>query len=198
MEDRCLAPVFLRYWRNFAFGRDASEEFLAWEKTMPAARPIPEGHHTITPSLVIRGAAQAIDFYKKAFGAQELHRSTMPDGKIMHATLKIGDSMLYLSDEFPGAPFKAPQSLGGTPVALHIYVEDVDKLWENAVAAGATVGMPLDNQFWGDRYGQIVDPFGHSWGLATHKEDVAPEEMDRRAREAMAKFAATQKKATTA
>jgi uncharacterized glyoxalase superfamily protein PhnB len=164
---------------------------------MPAARPIPEGHHTITPSLVIRGAAQAIDFYKKALGAREINRMATPDGKIMHAELQIGNSVLFLTDEFPGAS-RAPQTLGGTPVSLQIYVEDVDQLWERAVAAGASVKMPLDNQFWGDRYGQLIDPFGHEWGLATHKEDVAPDEMDRRAREAMAKFAASQRKATSA
>ena len=163
---------------------------------MPAARPVPEGHHTITPHLVVRDAAKAIDFYKKAFGAREINRMAMPDGKIMHAELKIGDSMLYLADEFPGAGVSAPQSLGGSAVVLNLYVEDVDKLWEKAVAAGATVNMQLDDQFWGDRYGQIVDPFGHPWGLATHKEDVAPKEMERRAREAMAKFAAGKKSAT--
>lgn len=163
---------------------------------MPAARPIPEGHHTITPHLVVRDAAKAIDFYKKAFGAREMNRMTMPDGKIMHAELKIGDSMLYLADEFPGAGVSAPQSLGGPAVVFNLYVEDVDKLWGKAVAAGSTVRMPLDDQFWGDRYGQIVDPFGHSWGLATHKEDVAPAEMERRAREAMAKFAQGKKSAS--
>ncbi|MDE3137077.1 MAG: VOC family protein [Acidobacteriota bacterium] len=164
---------------------------------MPTARPVPEGHHTITPHLVIRDAAKAIDFYKKAFGAREINRMAMPNGKIMHAELQIGDSMLYLADEFPEAGSRAPQSLGGTPVVLNVYIEDVDNLWEKAVAAGATVKMPLDDQFWGDRYGQLVDPFGHAWGLATHMEDVAPDEMESRAREAMEKFAAG-KKATSA
>jgi PhnB protein len=162
---------------------------------MPAARPIPEGHHTITPHLVIRDAAKAINFYKKVFGAREINRMAMPNGKIMHAELQIGDSMLHLADEFPEAGSRAPQSLGGTPVVFNVYIEDVDKLWEKAVAAGAKVNMPLDDQFWGDRYGQLVDPFGHAWGLATHKEDVAPDEMERRVREAMAKFAAGKKAA---
>jgi PhnB protein len=162
---------------------------------MPATQPIPEGHHTITPHLVIRDAAQAIEFYKKAFRAREINRMAMPNGKIMHAELQIGDSMLYLADEFPEAGARAPQSLGGTPVVLNVYIEDVDKLWKEAVAAGATVKMPLEDQFWGDRYGQLVDPFGHAWGLATHKEDVAPDEMERRAREAMAQFSAEKKAA---
>lgn len=187
---------FLRYWLHFTFGRDALEEFLAREKPMPAARPVPEGHHTITPHLVVRDAAKAIDFYKKAFGAREINRMAMLDGKILHAELQIGDSMLYLADEFPGAGSQAPQSLGGTSVVLNLYVEDVDSLWKKAVSAGATVKMELGDQFWGDRYGQVADPFGHSWGLATHKEELAPAEVERRAREAMAKFAAGKKSAS--
>lgn len=163
---------------------------------MPAARAVPEGHHTITPHLVVRDAAKAIDFYKKAFGAREINRMAMPDGKILHAELQIGDSMLYLADEFPGAGARAPQSIGGTPVVLNLYVEDVDSLWEKAVSAGAAVNMELGDQFWGDRYGQIADPFGHFWGLATHKEDLTPAEVERRAREAMAKFAQGKKSAS--
>src|SRR5208283_1706326 len=146
-----------------------------------AVKPVSEGDHTITAHLSVREAAKAIEFYQKAFGAQVLFVHKMPDGKVMHATLKIGDSRLMLADEFPGMGTKAPQTLGGSPVVLNIYVEDVDTLFKQAVAAGAKVTMPLANQFWGDRYGQIVDPFGHSWALGSHVEDVTPEEMERRA-----------------
>jgi uncharacterized glyoxalase superfamily protein PhnB len=148
-------------------------------------KAVPEGLHTITPHLVIRAADKAIDFYKKAFGAEEngVHRT--PDGKVMHASLKIGDSHLYLADEFPGhLSCASPQTLNGTTVTLNIYTENVDALFSRAVTAGATATMPLANQFWGDRYGQLKDPFGHSWGLAQHMEDVAPEEMERRGRAA--------------
>jgi len=154
---------------------------------MSPVKPIPEGHHTLTPHLVVRDAAAAIDFYKRAFGADELFRHAMPDGKIIHAELRIGDSIVYVAEEFPGLS-KSPAALGGSPVTLHLYVPDVDALWKRAVAAGATVCMPLTDQFWGDRYGQLADPFGHRWSLATHKEDVAPEELDKRARAAMASF----------
>jgi len=144
-------------------------------------KAVPEGNHTITAHLSVREAAKAIEFYQQAFGAQLLFVHKLPDGKVMHATLKIGDSRLMLADEFPGMGTPAPQTLGGSPVVLNIYVEDVDALWNRAVAAGAKVSMPLANQFWGDRYGQIVDPFGQTWALGSHIEDVAPEEMERRA-----------------
>ncbi len=144
-------------------------------------KAVPEGTHTITAHLSVREASKAIEFYQKAFGAQLAHVHKTPDGKVMHATLKIGDSQLMLADEFPGMSTKSPQTLGGSPVVLNIYVEDVDTLFNQAVAAGAKVTMPLANQFWGDRYGQIVDPFGHAWALGSHVEDVAPEEMERRA-----------------
>jgi PhnB protein len=144
-------------------------------------KPVAEGDHTITVHLAVREAAKAIEFYQKAFGAQVLFVHKMPNGKVMHATLKIGDSKLMLADEFPGRGCPSPQALGGSPVVLNIYVENVDALWNQAVAAGAKVTMPLDNQFWGDRYGQIVDPFGHSWALGCHVEDVPREEMERRA-----------------
>jgi PhnB protein len=144
-------------------------------------KAVAEGDHTITAHLSVREASKAIEFYQKAFGAQVLFVHKMPDGKVMHSTLKIGDSKLMLADEFPGMGTPAAQTLGGSPVVLNIYVEDVDALWNSAVAAGAKVTMPLANQFWGDRYGQIVDPFGHSWALGSHVEDVAPEEMERRA-----------------
>ena len=144
-------------------------------------KAVPDGTHTITAHLSVRDAHKAIDFYQKAFGAQLLHMHKTPDGKVMHASLKIGDSQLMLADEFPGMGTPSPQALGGSPVVLNIYVEDVDTLFNQAVAAGAKVTMPLADQFWGDRYGQIVDPFGHHWALGSHVEDVAPEEMERRA-----------------
>lgn len=158
-------------------------------------KAIPEGMHTITPHLVVRGGEQAIEFYKKAFGAQErggVFRG--PDGKVMHAELKIGDSVLMLADEFPGAgTCQSPQTLGGSSTVLNIFVDDVDKLFNQAVSAGAKVTMPLANQFWGDRYGQVSDPFGHHWALGQHVEDIAPEEMQRRGKEAMAKMASAAK-----
>jgi PhnB protein len=150
-------------------------------------KAVPEGTHTITAHLVVHDGNKAIEFYKKAFGAEVTGVHHTPDGKVMHAELKIGDSKLMLADEFPGA--KTPQALGGSPVVLNIYVEDVDALFNTAVAAGATVTMPLANQFWGDRYGQIVDPFGHRWALGSHVEDVAPDELGRRAKAAFAEMA---------
>jgi PhnB protein len=144
--------------------------------------PIPEGHHTLTPHLVVKGASEAIEFYKRAFGAEELARMPGPDGKsIMHAALKIGDSRLFLVDEFPEMGCVGPQALGGSPVTIHIFVEDVDAIFNQAVSAGAEVRMPLMDAFWGDRYGQLIDPFGHKWSLATHKEDLTPEEISKRA-----------------
>jgi PhnB protein len=148
--------------------------------------------HTITPHLSVREASKAIEFYKKAFGAEVLDVHYTPDGKVMHAHLKIGDSHLMLADEFPGMGTPAPQTLGGSPVVLNVYVDDVDSLFNQAVAAGATVTMPLADQFWGDRYGQIVDPFGHHWALGAHQEDVSPEEMERRGRAIFAEMAKKQ------
>ncbi len=148
---------------------------------MPSpARPIPEGYHTITPYLIINGAADAIEFYKKAFGATELFRMGGPGGKVMHAEMKIGDSPLMLADEFPEMGYRSPKSLGGTPVSLMLYVEDVDALAAQATAAGAKVMRPVQDQFYGDRSGTFVDPFGHVWTISTHKEDVPMEEMKRR------------------
>ncbi len=153
----------------------------------PTVKPIPQGMHTITPHLVINGAAQAIDFYKRAFGAEELGRHTTPDGKIMHALLQVGDSRLMLADEFPGPGcLKSAQTLGGSPVVLNLYFPDVDAQWKQAVEAGAKVTFPLADQFWGDRYGQVSDPFGFQWALATHVEDVSPAEMKERAKAAFA------------
>jgi len=152
-------------------------------------KAVPEGTHTITPHLSVREAAKAIEFYKKAFGAEVKGVHYTPDGKVMHAMLKIGDSHLMMADEFPGMGTPAPETLGGSPVVLNIYVENVDALFNRAVAAGAQVTMPLSNQFWGDRYGQIKDPFGHSWALGQHIEDVAPEETERRGKAIFAEMA---------
>lgn len=151
-------------------------------------RAIPEGYHSVTPYLTCKNTAQAIDFYKSVFGATEIMRMAGPDGKIGHAEIRIGDSVIMLSDEFPGMS-TAPAPGVKNACAMFLYTENVDTLFNRAVAAGAKVDMPLDNQFWGDRYGKITDPFGHQWGLAQHMEDVAPEEMKRRAQEYAAKMA---------
>jgi uncharacterized glyoxalase superfamily protein PhnB len=163
---------------------------------MAKVRPIPEGFRTITPSVVVKGAEQAIEFYKKALGAQELMRMKSPDGKIMHAELKIGDSIIFVSDEFPNMGLtKSPLTLGGCTGALHIYVENVDTAFQRAVDAGGKVAMPVSDMFWGDRYGSITDPFGHVWGLATHKEDLSPKEIDERADKFFASMAKERKTA---
>ena len=151
---------------------------------MAQMKPIPDGMHTITPHLTVKGAAQAIDFYKKAFGAVELARMPMPDGKtLMHAHLKIGDSHLFLVDEFPTMGGKGPATLGGASVAMHLYFENVDAAFSQAVAAGAQPKMPPTDMFWGDRYGQLRDPFGHRWSVATHVRDVSPEEIQQAMRQ---------------
>ena len=147
-------------------------------------KPIPEGYHTATPYLIIGGAAAAIEFYKKAFGATELFRFPAPGGKIGHAEIKIGDSPIMLADEYPEMGYKGPQSLGGSPVSLMIYVEDVDSIFNQAVAAGASVKEAVQDKFYGDRTGTLTDPFGHVWHVSTHKEDVSVEEMERRAKAA--------------
>lgn len=152
-----------------------------------AVKPIPEGFHTLTPALTVRNAAAAIEFYKKAFGAVEVVRMQGPDGKIGHAELMIGDSAIFLGDEWPGM---AAAPLPGLPSSsLFMYVSDADRTFNQAVASGATVNMPVEKQFWGDRYGKLTDPFGHHWGIATHVEDVSPEEMERRRKEFAAKAA---------
>lgn len=140
-------------------------------------KPIPDGMHSLTPHLVCAGAADAIEFYKKAFNAVELARLPGPEGKLAHAAVRIGDSVLMLVDEFPGMGAKGPKSLEGAPITLHLYVEDADAAMAQAVAAGAKVIMPLADMFWGDRYGQVEDPFGHRWSLATHMRDLSPEEI---------------------
>jgi PhnB protein len=142
---------------------------------------IPDGYHTVTPYLYVKGAAKAIEFYKKAFGAKELMRMPGPEGKLGHAEIRIGGSRLMLSDEYPPMDFLGPQSRGGTTVHLHVYVKGVDSVIERAVAAGAKVLRPVANQFYGDRTGSVQDPFGHVWHIATHVEDVPPKEMARRA-----------------
>jgi PhnB protein len=149
-------------------------------------KPIPEGYHSVTPHLIIRGAAEAIDFYKKAFGATELFRFPAPDGKIGHAEIKIGDSPIMLADEYPDMGYKSPQTLGGSPVSLMIYVDDVDTVFDRAVAAGAKTREAVSDKFYGDRIGTLEDPFGHVWHVSTHKEDVSAEEMERRAKAASA------------
>lgn len=144
---------------------------------MPQVKPIPDGMHTVTPHLVCAGAADAIEFYKKAFNAEEVGRLAGPQGKLMHAQIRIGDSAVMLVDEFPDWGSFGPKSLKGSPVTIHLYVEDVDAAFKRAVDAGATVKMPLADMFWGDRYGVLEDPFGHYWSAATHMRDVSPDEI---------------------
>lgn len=155
-------------------------------------KPIPDGYHTVTPYLTVKGASDAIEFYKRAFGAEEAVRMTSPDGNaVLHAEIRIGDSIVMLGEEMPAMETASPATLGGTSGGLMLYVADVDATLAKAVEAGATVIMPATNMFWGDRYGRLKDPFGHSWSIATHVEDVAPEEMDRRTREWLAKAASS-------
>ena len=151
-----------------------------------ATEPIPEGYNTVTPYLAVDDAAEAIDYYTKAFGAKERVRMPMPDGKVGHAELEIGRSIIMLSDPFPHGSTRTPKELGGTSVSVFLFAEDVDAVVKQAVDAGATVTMEVADQFWGDRFGTITDPFGHVWGIATHVEDVPPEEMEERAKIAMA------------
>jgi len=150
---------------------------------------IPKGYHSVTPYLTVNDAARALEFYKRAFGAQEVMRMDGPDGKIGHAEIKIGDSMIMLADEMPGMGARSPQSLGGTTAGVMLYVENADTVFNQALSAGAQVDMPLADMFWGDRYGRLKDPFGHSWSVATHIEDVAPAEMSKRMKDEVAKRA---------
>jgi len=152
-------------------------------------KAIPDGYHTITPMLSVRDAARAIEFYKKAFNAQQLFRMDGPDGKLMHAELKIGNSIFMLGEENQERGCPSPASLNGTPISLYLYVENVDAAFNQAVNAGAKVEMPVADMFWGDRFGQVSDPFGHRWSLATHKEDVTPEQMKQRAQQFFAEQA---------
>jgi PhnB protein len=138
---------------------------------------IPRGMHTVTPHLICAGAADAIEFYKKAFGAKENGRLLTPEGKVMHAQIKIGDSVIMLVDEMPQCGARGPKAFGGTPVTLHLYVNDVDAVFAQAVKAGAKPKMPVTDMFWGDRYGVIEDPFGHNWSIATHKRELTSEQI---------------------
>jgi PhnB protein len=150
-----------------------------------AVKPIPDGYHAVTPYLIINGAAGALEFYKQAFGAVELLRMPAPDGKIGHAEIRIGDSPIMLADEFPEMDARGPTAYGGTPVSLMVYVADADATYRRAIAAGGKELRPLRDQFYGDRSGTLTDPYGHIWTVATHKEDVPPDELQRRSEEAM-------------
>jgi PhnB protein len=154
-----------------------------------AVKPIPEGYHALIPYIEIENAADAIAFYKRAFGAKEKARTDGPGGKVGHAELEIGGSLLMLADPFPQSSIKTPENLGGTTVTLVMYVEDVDAVVEQAIDAGATVTTPVEDKFWGDRFGAVTDPYGHTWSIGTHVEDVPPEEMEERGRAAMAAMA---------
>ena len=154
-----------------------------------AVNKIPKGYHTVTPALTVRNAAEAIEFYQKALGAEELVRMSSPDGQISHAELKIGDSIIFLAEEIPNMGNKSPQTLGGSSGSLFLYVEDADKFFQRAVNAGAKPTMPPTDMFWGDRYGAFVDPYGQSWGVATHVEDLSAEETRERAQEFYAQMA---------
>jgi len=153
-----------------------------------AAKRIPNGFRTITPHLVCRNAKKAIEFYQQAFGAENVRTHLTPDGSVMHAELKIGDSLVMLGEEYPAWNVLSPQTIGNTSVFIHIYTDDVDSLYQRAVSAGCTATMPVMDQFWGDRYGQVMDPYGHRWSIATHVEDVPEEEMEERGRVAMAQM----------
>lgn len=166
-------------------GRKAKKRKVA--RRPKALAPVPPGFGTVTPYLVVSGAPEAIEFYKKAFNAAEQLRETTPDGKVLHARLKIGSSVVMLAEEFPGSNARYPATLGSSTVTLHIYTKNVDKLWQQAVAAGGKVLMPLDSQFWGERYGQISDPFGHNWSLS-QRIKMSVKEMEERRKAAMAMF----------
>ncbi len=154
-----------------------------------ASSPIPPGCHTVTPHLICANAGKAIEFYTRAFGAKEHFRMPGPDGKsVMHAEVQIGDSVIFLADENPAWECKGPKLLGGSPVTIHMYVPDCDATFKQATAAGAEVAMPLTDMFWGDRYGKLIDPFGHHWAVATHKEDLTPQEIGERGQKAMAEM----------
>jgi PhnB protein len=147
---------------------------------MSSVKPIPPGHHTVTPYLAIKNAAKALEFYKKAFAATEIYKLMLPDGRLGHAEIRLGDSIIMLADEFPEYGGKSPETLGGSPVSIHLYVEDADACFNKALAAGAKERKPIMDQFYGYRSGELEDPFGHLWWVATHKEDVAPEELQKR------------------
>jgi PhnB protein len=167
-------------------------------KTQRKAKAVPDAYQTITPHIVLNDCAKAIEFYKKAFGAKEALRMPGPGGKIVHAELQVGTSRLMMSDEMPPMPgqpgvYKSPKSAGLNTAALFLYVDDADAWFDRAVKAGCTVRSPLMDMFWGDRFGQVIDPFGHTWALATHTEDVSPEEMKRRAQDLSARMSGGKK-----
>ena len=151
---------------------------------MAKVKPIPEGHNSVSPYLIVAGADRALDFYKKAFGATELFRFKAPDGKVAHAEIKIGDTIIMIADEHPDMEAHGPRKFGGSPVSLHVYVENVDMVWARALAAGGKEKRPLADQFYGDRLGSFEDPFGHTWHVSSHVEDVSVEEISRRAEQA--------------
>jgi PhnB protein len=172
--DLTSLPALSKYMALSLFAKE--------KKMNHKVKAIPEGQHSLTPSFVVQDAVRAIDFYQRAFGAAELGRMAMPGSdKIIHAELKIGDSVFFLSDEFPEMGAVSPMTLGGTSSSLYLYVEDVDAAYQQAVEAGAIGKMPPTDMFWGDRMGKLVDPFGHEWGMATHREEVSAEEMEKRA-----------------
>jgi uncharacterized glyoxalase superfamily protein PhnB len=158
---------------------------------MAKVKAVPEGFNTVSSSLIVPNCVEALEFYKKALGAEILFRMPGPDGKsTMHAEMRLGNSTVMLSDENPQWGARSPKTLGGSPVTLHLYVDDADSVYQRAVAAGCKVAMPIMDAFWGDRYGKVTDPFGHEWGIGTHKEDLSPEEMDKRAKAAFAEMGA--------
>jgi PhnB protein len=171
----------------------AEEDFMAGK-----VQAIPTGFHTLTPHLTVRNAAEALEFYKKALGAEVLHVANMPDGKVMHASLRIGDSMLMLNDEMPEYGVLSPLGRNGSAVTIHIYTENPDAAFNRAVSAGAQVKMPMMDQFWGDRYGVVTDPYGHMWSIAAHIKDTSPEEMRSGQDEAMTKAKAKMPSAAAA
>ena len=150
-------------------------------------KSIPDGFHTTTPSIVVNNSKEAIEFYKIAFDAKEIYQMPTPDGKTMHAMIQIGDSFVMMSDEFPQMGALSPTTVGGTSTTIHLYVEDADKTYNKAIETGAKPAMPMMDAFWGDRYGSVIDPYGHSWAIATHKTDMSPEEMQKAAKEFMEK-----------
>lgn len=156
--------------------------------TYESNKKIPEGYHSITPVLIVKDGNAAIEFYKKGFDVEERHRMKSPDGRVAHAELKLGDSIFMLSDEYPEMKCHSPNSIGGSPVSMYVYVEDVDELFNKAVSAGAKVLDPVKDQFWGDRHGRLEDPFGHLWSIATHKKDLSEEEMKRAAEAAFSQM----------
>ena len=163
------------------------------KKPAKKVEPIPKGYHTLNPVLVAKNAVDAIEFYKRAFGAKERSRSYMPDGRtLMHAELQIGDSLFMLSEEFPNMKTHSPQSIGGTSVSMYAYVKDVDKVFERALSAGGSVAVPVSDMFWGDRMGQLTDPYGHVWSLATRVRNLSKKEMEKAAQEWAAKMPAVQ------